>query len=43
MFDVWDSQETFDAFGETLMPILAATGIDAGEPMISAVHNIIVG
>jgi hypothetical protein len=43
VFDVWDSQETFDAFGETLMPILAAAGIDPGEPMISPVHNIIVG
>jgi hypothetical protein len=43
VFDVWDSQATFDAFGETLMPILAAAGIDPGEPMISAVHNIIVG
>ena len=43
VFDVWDSQEAFDAFGETLMPILAAAGIDPGEPMISPVHNIIIG
>jgi hypothetical protein len=43
VFDVWESQEFFDAFGETLMPILAEAGIDPGEPMISAVHNIIVG
>ena len=41
--DVWDSQETFDAFGETLMPILAANGVDPGEPMIGEVHNIIEG
>ena len=41
--DVWDSQETFDAFGETLMPILGALGIDPGEPMISPVHNVIIG
>lgn len=26
VFDVWDSQETFDAFGQTLMPILADVG-----------------
>lgn len=43
VFDVWDSQESFDAFGETLMPILAEAGVDPGEPMISPVHNIIIG
>jgi hypothetical protein len=43
VFDVWDSQEAFDAFGEKLMPILADAGIDPGEPMISPVHNIIIG
>jgi hypothetical protein len=31
---VWDSHEAFDAFGETLIPILGAAGIDPGEPMI---------
>jgi hypothetical protein len=41
--DVWDSQETFDAFGETLMPILAEVGVDPGEPMIAPVQNIILG
>jgi hypothetical protein len=34
VFDVRDSQETFDAFGATLMPILADAGIDPGEPMV---------
>lgn len=43
VFDVWDSEEAFGAFGETLMPILAGVGVDPGEPMISAVHNIITG
>jgi hypothetical protein len=43
VFDVWDSQESFAAFGETLMPILAEAGIDPGEPMVSPVHNIIIG
>jgi hypothetical protein len=41
VFDVWESQEAFDAFGETLMPILAERGIDPGEPMVAPVHNII--
>ena len=43
VFDVWDSPEAFEAFGETLMPILSAAGIDPGEPMISPIHNIIIG
>lgn len=41
--DVWESQETFDAFGQTLMPILGELGIDPGEPMVSPAHNIIIG
>ena len=43
VFDVWDTRESFEAFGETLMPILAAVGIDPGEPMISPVHNVVTG
>ena len=41
--DVWDSQESFDAFGQTLMPILSELGIDPGEPAVGEVHNIIEG
>ena len=40
VFDVWDSQEAFDKFGETLIPIMAT---DPGEPQVAEVHNIIVG
>ena len=43
VFDVWDSQESFDAFGETLMPILAELGVDAGQPQIAQIHNIVEG
>ena len=43
VFDIWDSQESFDAFGETLMPIMTGLGVDPGEPMVSKVHNIIQG
>jgi hypothetical protein len=43
VFDVWDSQESFDAFGETLVPIMTALGADPGQPMVSKVHNIIQG
>jgi hypothetical protein len=41
VYDVWDSQEDFDAFGKTLMPILAEIGIDVGQPDVMPVHNIV--
>ncbi len=43
VFDVWDSQESFEAFGATLLPIMAELGADPGPPMVSPVHNIIEG
>ena len=43
MFDVWDSQESFEAFGETLLPIMGALGADPGQPHVRSVRNIIKG
>jgi hypothetical protein len=43
LFDVWESAEAFQAFGETLVPILAELGIDPGQPQVSSVHNLIAG
>ena len=43
VFDVWDSQESFEAFGATLVPIMKELGADPGEPQVSPIHNIIVG
>jgi hypothetical protein len=43
VFDVWDSQEAFEKFGETLMPILGELGADPGEPMVAEIHNVIIG
>ena len=43
VFDIWDSQQDFDRFGETLLPILLKIGIDVGQPMIEPVHNLIPG
>ena len=43
MFDVWDSRESFEAFGETLLPIMGALGADPGQPQVRSVHNIIKG
>ncbi|MBV9229418.1 MAG: hypothetical protein JOZ18_08900 [Chloroflexi bacterium] len=41
--DVWESQEAFQAFGQTLLPILEQLGIDPGQPEIAEVHNIVKG
>ncbi|HWC33473.1 MAG TPA: hypothetical protein VG650_01480 [Mycobacteriales bacterium] len=41
IFDVWDSPEAFQAFGATLMPILAEVGVDAGEPAVMPVHKLL--
>jgi hypothetical protein len=43
VFDVWDSEEAFQAFGETLMPILAELGVDPGQPQVSVIRKIIIG
>ncbi len=43
VFDVWDSQEAFDRFGQTLHPILSELGVDPGTPQIMPVHNVIEG
>jgi hypothetical protein len=40
VFDVWESMEQFQKFGETLVPILSKLGVDPGEPQVSAVHNV---
>lgn len=37
--DVWESLESFQAFGEKLMPALQAAGV-SGHPRIYPTHNI---
>ena len=40
--EIWDSREQFEAYGETLMPILTDLGIEfSGEPEFFEVHNIV--
>jgi len=41
VYDIWDSPESFEAFGGVLMPILAELGIDPGEPAVMALHKLI--
>ena len=43
VFDVWDSQEAFEEFGKTLVPIMTELGADPGRPDVSPVHNVILG
>ena len=43
VFDVWESQEDFDAFGATLVPILTELGVKLGAPMVATVYNSIPG
>lgn len=43
VFDIWESQEALEAFGPTLMPIMAALGGEPGTPMVAPVRNIIQG
>ena len=43
VFDIWEDQASFDAFGAVLMPILAEVGIDPGEPDVMPVYKIIQG
>lgn len=41
--DVWDTHENFERFGQTLMPILQAVGVDPGEPEIIEAYHTIAG
>lgn len=42
VFDVWTSQAAFEAFGQTLMPIMQQLGADPGQPSVMPLHNVIV-
>jgi hypothetical protein len=41
--DVFDTMQSFEAFGGKLVPILQGLGIDMGPPDIKEVHHIIRG
>ncbi len=40
VFDVWESQEQFEKFGQTLLPLMSKHGADPGQPQVSTIHNI---
>jgi hypothetical protein len=39
--DLWESEESFKKFGETLMPLLKKHGIEAVPPEIFPMHNMV--
>ncbi len=41
VFDVWESPEAFQSFGEKLMPILGEVGLPQAEPHIVPLHNFV--
>ena len=40
--DVWESEEAFSRFGETLIPILQELGVE-GQPEIDPAHTFVSG
>ena len=40
MFEIWESQDSFEEFGQTLMSILDRMEIDPGIPAIAALNNV---
>jgi hypothetical protein len=40
VFDIWDSMEQFERFGEKLVPIMSKLGADPGQPMVATIHNL---
>jgi hypothetical protein len=40
VYEVWESPEALQAFGATLMPIIAEVGIKVGPPMVMPIHRL---
>jgi hypothetical protein len=40
VYDIWETPEAFQAFGEALMPIVAGIGLDVGEPVVMPIHRL---
>jgi hypothetical protein len=41
VYEIWESEEEFQAFGQLLMPIIADFGLGPGHPVISPVHRLV--
>lgn len=40
--DVWESEEAFNEFGKTLMPIIQKTGVNVPPPRVIPAHFVLV-
>jgi len=40
--DVWESEEAFNEFGKTLIPILQKTGVEVPQPKVIPAHFVLV-
>jgi hypothetical protein len=40
VYDIWESEADFDAFGETLMPLVAQIGLDVGPPQVMQIQRL---
>jgi hypothetical protein len=43
IFDVWDSPDSFVAFGQTLIPTMREMGLNPTDPEVVEIHNLVVG
>ena len=41
VLEMWESPESFEAFGKALRPVLSEVGLDSGAPAIAEIHNTI--
>ena len=41
VYEVWESQQALDAFGQRLMPVLQEQQLDPGQPQVMPVVNIL--
>lgn len=41
--DIWETEESLNAFAQTLIPILQKAGVTPTPPQVLLVHNIIKG
>ncbi len=40
VYDIWESEEAFGAFGEALMPVIGEVGIEIGQPQIMKIQRL---
>ena len=41
VYEVWETQDALDAFGQKLMPVLQQQNLDPGQPQVMPVVNVL--